>query len=1000
MATSPAPNFGSLNFQQAAQQICQRATQGPFSLTALANAAAANLLRRGINPGGYSQDALWSNPRDQTGHWRDLYNWPINSDPTEIPASQLNAQQRDHRQRIYQRTEQEIVDVVFASGRRSLESLRLAIATSDRILYHAPSADVQEAADGVIRLLGSRRRTISKNANSSATAPSYVRDYLTAVASARGLPSAQFGQDVVTYLTQAGCLNQFVLVETGLFLQPPGMHYFECPQCNRVHLHPAGRTCTECLAVLGPAQPIQNSPPAEDYYGYLATQAGDPFRLNCEELTGQTNKNDARRRQRLFQNITLPNLENRLTDPVDLLSVTTTMEAGVDIGSLLAVMMANMPPMRFNYQQRVGRAGRRSNPMSVALTLCRGRSHDDYYFQRPDRITTDPPPAPYVDVESSAIARRVLVKEVLRQAFSALNIFGSAAGDSVHGEFGTAAGWSLPPTGSTGLAIRDLVNDWIQNHPVEISHTCDVLLAFTAALLRRQRAQLINFIHIGLIPQIDQIATSTTFAQENLSERLANAGFLPMFGFPSRVRYLFHKRPARDNWPPEDGVVDRDLDIAISQFAPGAETVKDSLIHTAVGVVHYRSQGFGPPVEQPNPLGPPIPIGLCQNCQAVDTSTPPAANCQVCGASQQSQPGYRIINLSQPLGFRTLYGASRDFDGVFEWTPRASRPKTGAVHRALVQRQNFGVWSGQETVYIVNDNHGACFTFEKLRSGETWATHEALDQVRLQTGIPIPNLNANALPDPRALASIKQTDVLVLGITQWPHGIYATPLDVYGRAALYSFGFLLRRAAAVRLDIDERELKVGLRVVNIGNIVTGQIFLSDSLENGAGYSSLLGRPDEMESLLHFIVGQGDPRFHAPLVAPAHSHQCQTSCPDCLRDFSNLAFHNILDWRLGLDMARLALDPSAPIDFSVAYWQPLAINSAKTYFSGQPGWTYQPQAGVPAGQSGNHIEIVTHPLWNTVGPYHPTLNSALQQAQTSTGIQPRLKSLFDVLRRPY
>lgn len=88
-------------------------------------------------------------------------------------------------------------------------------------------------------------------------------------------------------------------------------------------------------------------------------RAGDPFRLNCEELTGQTNKSDARQRQRLFQDIVLPQSENPLTDPVDLLSVTTTMEAGVDIGSLLAVMMANMPPMRFNYQQRVGRAGRR-----------------------------------------------------------------------------------------------------------------------------------------------------------------------------------------------------------------------------------------------------------------------------------------------------------------------------------------------------------------------------------------------------------------------------------------------------------------------------------------------------------------------------------------------------------------------------------------------------------------------------------------------------------------
>jgi hypothetical protein len=117
---------------------------------------------------------------------------------------------------------------------------------------------------------------------------------------------------------------------------------------------------------------------------------------------------------------------------------------------------------------------------------------------------------------------------------------------------------------------------------------------------------------------------------------------------------------------------------------------------------------------------------------------------------------------------------------------------------------------------------------------------------------------------------------------------------------------MMRRAAAVRLDIDERELKVGLRVIQAANgQVTGEIFISDSLENGAGYSSYLGTPNEAENLLRFLIGQGDPSFYAPLVAPLHAGICQTSCPDCLRDFSNLAFHNILDWRLGLDLARLA-----------------------------------------------------------------------------------------------
>ena len=129
---------------------------------------------------------------------------------------------------------------------------------------------------------------------------------------------------------------------------------FACPQCRRLHLHRAGGVCIDCLVPLDPPRPVATAASTNDYYNFLATQAGELFRLNCEELTGQTDKADARNRQRLFQGICLPRpTEEPRTDEVDLLSVTTTMEAGVDIGSLLAVMMANMPPMRFNYQQRI-----------------------------------------------------------------------------------------------------------------------------------------------------------------------------------------------------------------------------------------------------------------------------------------------------------------------------------------------------------------------------------------------------------------------------------------------------------------------------------------------------------------------------------------------------------------------------------------------------------------------------------------------------------------------
>lgn len=987
-ANRPSAMNRNLTWAELAQQIRQRAAQGPFAITPLALDAAAQLLVLGMNPGGWSSDALWTDPRDQAGHWKELYEWPRGGVPGERPRNMLTAERQQHLRSIHGHAEEEIMDIVFASGRRSLESLRLAYVTTDRAARPAPDAIIQQAADGVIRILGSRRKLASKNGNSSQTMPGYIREYLEAVAVRNGRQPGDLQRDVVDYLEDHGWLNQFVLQDHSLWLQQPAGEFYECPQCRRIHLHAAGGICTECLAVLNPPQHLAGNPAEDDYYGFLAVRAGDPFRLNCEELTGQTNKSDARQRQRLFQDIVLPQIENSLTDPVDLLSVTTTMEAGVDIGSLLAVMMANMPPMRFNYQQRVGRAGRRDAGMSVALTLCRGRSHDDYYFQRPERITSDPPPSPYVDMSSEPILRRVLVKEVLREAFLPLNL--PIATDSVHGEFGLAAGWNRPWNPNGGPTIRDSVNQWLQDHQNEIGRICDALLRHTDLAGRRQ--SFLDFVNSELIRRVDDIASSASMTQPNLSQRLAEAGLLPMFGFPTRVRLLVHETPSFADWPPERGVIDRELDIAISQFAPGAETVKDGLIHTAIGVVDYAPRA-GQIAEMPNPLGAGRPIGLCRACRAVDDRDIPGAACPVCGAVD---PDFRIIQLSEPTGFRTWYGASRDFDGIFEWAPRASSAKAGATLRPLRFRANFGVWSGLETVFVINDNGGDCFDFRKLDGHETWVTLAALGQINQANA----RLDPAAAADVRALASVKRTDLMVLGIHNWPAGILFSPMNLNARAALYSLGFLLRRAAADLLDVDERELKVGLRVVrdNAGN-VTGQVFISDSLENGAGYSSFLGREAQSERLLQYVVGIGNDDFHRPLVADRHTSVCQTSCPDCLRDFSNLSFHNILDWRLGMDLARLALDPGAAIDLNIPYWQPLAGEASRHYFAARPGWEREVYGGLQASRRGDVVEIVSHPLWNQ-DPAHPGLARAEAEARAAGARRVYFKSLFEVLRRPF
>ena len=519
--------------------------------------------------------------------------------------------------------------------------------------------------------------------------------------------------------------------------------------------------------------------------------------------------------------------------------------------------------------------------------------------------------------------------------------------------------------------------------------------------MQAQRAALIAYVQTQLVPRVTAASVDPRLPQRSLSERLANVGVLPMFGFPTRVRYLFHERPGGA------------LRVAAGRRSRSRTGHRDQPVRPVV------RDGKG----RPHPHGGRrrrLPAAGKRRRRAAEPARPTAADRTV-----PAVPGGRRISESRRRHVRSAVrhrrttsrsiflsrgafargsAASRDFDGVFEWTARASRPKVGVTPIALTPVANFEIWSGQDTVYVINDNEGQQFDFEKLAQGETWVTRDALAKI----GVNNPRSCAGGATDRRALASVKPTDVLVLGIQTWPVGVSAVPLRVEGRAALYSLGFLLRRAAAVRLDIHERELKVGLRVMQDPNgQVIGQIFISDSLENGAGYSSYFGTPAEAESSP--AVRRGPDEQHVLWPArrsdgsqgnPAHGALCRTSCPDCLRDFSNLAYHNILDWRLGLDLARLALDPNAPIDFSVPYWQGLDAAAAGPYFAAHARLAavdIRRASGRPARKPGrdHHPSALEHGSEY----FGPQLAAAYAQA-VAAGCQVTMKSIFEVLRRPF
>jgi ATP-dependent helicase YprA (DUF1998 family) len=89
----------------------------------------------------------------------------------------------------------------------------------------------------------------------------------------------------------------------------------------------------------------------------------------------------------------LENLFKGDSDALNTFVCTPTLELGVDIGQLDAVLMRNVPPLPANYWQRAGRAGRRHR-MAVDITYCRPVSHDRAYFSDPPKLLAgrvDPP---------------------------------------------------------------------------------------------------------------------------------------------------------------------------------------------------------------------------------------------------------------------------------------------------------------------------------------------------------------------------------------------------------------------------------------------------------------------------------------------------------------------------------------------------------------------------------------------------------------------------------
>lgn len=814
---------------------------------------------------------------------------------------------------------------------------------------------------------------------------------------------------------------------------------WRCTNCGRVHLHRGGAICTRCYDPLPMAANTSASAlRTRNFLGKRVMDSPRIRRLRAEELTGMTLNPAARLRR--FKGI-LVNDEDDILPPgfsemgvdeeldraarvVDVLSVTTTMEVGVDIGDLRAVFQANMPPQRFNYQQRVGRAGRRGQAFSTVLTVCRSKSHDLHYFRHPAQITGDPPPPPFLTTTLEEIVRRVVLKQWLVSVFRALRPHHRPwPGDQLlsrpdnHGEF---------------ILVSDLKEErakWLPLVRNELARQVPVrdafLLSCTRGVVARATAIAARIGVAEAMEAIEAVLLDDAMLDRGLASALAEHGKFPMYGMPTRTRLLY-TRPVTIGQDITFGTMDRDLDVAIQEFAPGRMLVQDKRRFFTAGFAGSMLQkNFKPPYtfkSVPPDLGEERNFVRCRVCGAwapVPAGQDPGGSCKACKSLLTGDTVYRSF---VPRGFLTSLVAGKAEDSGEEFSTKASRTSIAEVddvvtmplagtnlaiglsgqsrmfrlNRGEFRQPKGGSGEGEWTGFSARNGHLKAPFWHGGKERSTWVNDIWLEDKAFELDITKPKMVHRFKDGDQApvhgfyLCSPKVTESIVLVPQSLPKGIKAIQSGGDGerrltpafRAGALSACFLVvNHASRELLDVDPEEFEIlepWPRVAADGSFLP-VLQVADELINGSGLCNRLGQDvGGMPLVVDVMRRLVSDRSASPLLDMLerdHARTCTAGCYKCLHRYGNQAYHGLLDWRLGLDVIQLLLDPGyvAGLDgrFSapgVETWPTLArrlAEEARRLVTGK----LEMHGDIPLVEIGKgKWAAVVHPLWDEEAVY--------------------------------
>lgn len=595
-----------------------------------------------------------------------------------------------------------------------------------------------------------------------------------------------------------------------------------------------------------------------------------PGPLRVEEHTAQLDKEKAREFQRDFRQ-----------GKIHVLSCSTTFELGVDLGHLDTIFLRNVPPEAFNYAQRVGRAGRRSGHPGFAVTYCRRGPHDLYHFSDPHRMLSGRTQPPVLSLQNQKIIIRHVTAAALSEFFrasperfetiaslmrnlsnpSGVEDFRSFLQDQ-HVKLEEALRAIVPRdmVGQIGLPdgswIDGITNEQSQFALSEAEVSSDYR---TVSKLEKDAADRHDY-----PTAMWASARKKTIADEDVLSFLSRKAVIPKYGFPVDVVELDTQRTQKSQEAMEVSL-QRDLAIALSEFAPTSKVVANKKEWTSYGLKRVAGKEW--------------PLRLYKRCAR--------HNVFLRWKEGEAEPPLRCCNsLMVSKYVIPRFGFVTDREKPKEPTSRSARIfATRPYFAGCVgpERDTMSLPPGAPLMTVRKASPGLMAVLCEGRRGDGFFICKecGFGDRRRKTSHKTPHGNPcpGRLSSPLSLGHEFVTDVLQI---QFQSGLELNSDPTW---FAYSLAFAVVEGAASSdvLEIPSTDLNATV-AAGSGNYPVPPIILYDNVPGGAGLVARLEAPDVLRAALVAAYKR---------VSGKCGCDENTSCYGCLRSYRNQFAHQNL-----------------------------------------------------------------------------------------------------------